>query len=284
MDDARVWSLPRSKDVTAIFRHDALQLTQVLGQDDVPVDPTIAQKMLSLWKAGQALQDAALMAVRSADGVALAMRNGGFIVIGTPSLNIGLLRAAAKKFPTVTTGSDPAWTIDTSDRFRKVFWEIVTRLDTTVLPRCFDLDIAGVRGQIAAENGTLRFAGDFTTPEAFVAELRAASKIDDDIRYTLTAKQPKSLSDPYSTADLLAQVATLSSDDSFTFDADGWPLTCPAGAAFGFVRTLSAIAAGFAACEGPDATLSILSDANLPLVTARRGENGAVTLKNGRMP
>lgn len=278
MDDARVWSLPMGKDLIDVFRYDQGQLIHVMGQDDAPADTSTPHHILALWQAAQAVADAALLTVRNAAGVALAMRNGGFIVTGGSSLNIGLQRAASKQFSPVPIAADPVWLLETEDRFQRVFWAIVARLDAAVLPRCFTFDIAGVRGEVAVENGALRFSGDFTSPEAFVAELRAASKIDEEIRYTLAAAQTDTTLPAFSTTDLLAQVATPSQDGCFTFDPAGWPLAYPAGETFASVRDMSTIAAGFAACGGADVTLSVLSDANLPLLKGTRADDGIVTL------
>ena len=277
-----MWSLPQSKDLIAVFRHQSGELTQVMGQEESRDNFVTPDQILSLWQAAGAMTGSALLTLRSASGVALAMRNGGLIVLGRRSLNIGLLRAASKQFLPESTSVAPVWSIATKDRFQKVFWEIVTRLDAAVLPRCFAFDIARVTGQISVENGALRFTGDFTTPAAFVAELRAASSINDDIRYKLVPPQDNAAAPSYSIADLLDQVVAPSQDDSMTFDPSGWPLTFPAGDDFSRIRTLSAIATGFAAYDREDAKLAILSDANLPLVTGTRDGDGNVMLRSNR--
>ncbi len=264
------WSAPRCDAIQAAYRIVSGQLRSCNAHTGDAFRDR-ARKTYSLWKAAKSFPDASMLVVKSGSATSLGIRNGGIIVEGEATLNVGLFRAATRSLQPVTEPVTQDTSIKFSGRFQHVFWEIMNRLQGSVMPRAYAFEFGSVAGAIHADSGQFRFSGDFLTPSAFVAELRAACQVEDEGSFTLIQYDPKPDVQDYSFDDVLAEVSEAADDGQFTFSHEGWPLALATGHAPEAVQGLAAMAACAGRIRGNEEDISVflLGDDSRPIVSLK---------------
>lgn len=272
------WSPPNTGEFFAAYQYGNGALVPVTGQTHSQTHEQQAQQTWDAFATAHRFPDAAVMILKSDAGVSLGALNGGVIIEGRNKMNIGLLMASTRRLLPVKITTGLAKSISSQDRFRRAFWAVLTRIEAAVLPRVMTFNLAGVIGSIQIENGKLTFSGDFLNPADFVGELRAACAIEDDVKFTLGAFDASAKGPTFTISDLLEEVVGATGEDTFEFDADGWPLTIAEGTTFATVQHLSNLANTLGQRDegSGTATLTVLSSANTPIVSGKLTENGSV--------
>lgn len=260
------WTAPRGDAVLATYRIMSGKLHMANPQQN-ETHRARARLTLALWKAAQAFPDVAMMVVNSQNETSLGICNGGIIVEGQSKLNIGLFRATTRDLSPVEMPLQIRPPMPTKDRFRRAFWAVISQLSGSVLPRVFEYKFGGTTGIVHAQDERLRFSGDCTTPDDFVAELRAASEVEDDVTYTLLRFDGWPDGNDCSVTDLIGQIAAPSDKQTSVFDLEGWPLQYDARQSASVICDLSTMAS---------AINNLGTDSELPSVTLLSGENRSI--------
>ncbi len=265
LPQASVFLIPRSSALSAAYQYNDGRLAACSGQDDIEQHLPAARTTLAVWDAAQRLERAALMVLKSKDAVSIGTLNGGVIVEGRDQLNIGLVRAATRGLDPIRTTTAAKCHFKSDDRFRSAFWAVITRLHGAVLPRTFQFELAGTRGTITSKDNKFVCAGDFTNPHDFIGELRAACQIEEQVAYSLAATEDTPAGASFDLSDLIKEVTPVDPANTYTFDKDGWPLTCRSEPDFGMMRTLSAMACALR--TRGDTTVTVFSGDNSKIVS-----------------
>lgn len=272
------WVPPSNSELIAAFQYGSGTLVACDGKDGDASHTASAEQTLTAWVAAQKLPDAAMMVLKSDNRVSLGALNGGVIIEGLSKMNIGLLRASTRKLAPIPPAVSRAPKLASDDRFRRTFWAVLTRLQGARMPRTFEFDLAGVTGQICVADEKITFEGDFLNPDDFVGELRAACAIEEEVRYTLGTVSKDQRAEKFTLRDVLDQVVATDPAGGFTFEGDGWPVSVAETADVAMVQMLSSLTSTLNARDGGKGTarLSVLSGANLPLLSGNISTDGTV--------
>ena len=270
------WNMPKIDGLLAVYETGDDTLSPVDGSADDAEQRARAQQTLALWQIARQIPGAAMMILKTPQRVSLGLANGGLIVEGRVTMNLGLVRAATRKLPAQTvepaplTAQKPGWT-----PFQTTLWNILTRLDGTYLPRTFSIDIGGAMTRLSASGGTVLFLDGETTPEGLVAALRRASEAGAPVSYALAEHDDGQEGPRFTAVDILRAATGSAADAVVDFDATGWPMACPAETDFQMMATLSALAVGLVSAGGDGApALTVLSAENAQILSAKgEGEN-----------
>lgn len=280
MSNTEIWAAPKSDAMLGAYRIEGDKLSSCGAVHDASQDDSALQT-LSVWHASQKLPGAALLVVKSDKATSLGVRNGGLIIEGRDKLNIGMMCASTRTLAPAELSEDIEPALTSDDRFRRAFWATICRLQSTVLPRCFQFYLDGVEGKVHISNGELRFTGDFLNPANFVEELRAACEVGEGIKYTLLDDTTQPDVPAFAVSDLIAHVAKQSDDESYRFAADGWPIECAELQSVDLILSLSGIAAASSRMKQHSTPLSVmvLSAENSTLVRGQTQEDGAMQFR-----
>lgn len=266
------WTAPKIDGLRAAFFATADGLVPADGQGDLSKFEERAALTRALWTATQQVPDAAMMLVKSEAGASIGLLNGGLVVEGTAKINLGIVRAKTRQLdPQHLVVDETGYHNPDATRVRRHLWQILDRLSGAHLPRVYGFDLAGVTGQIHAAGGILRFGGGFDDPAGFVAALSAACHDDGQVAYTLEDLHDEFGETVFTCGDVLVALEGVDVADTFEFDPDGWPLSCPQTADFAQIRLLSRIAVAACAMSdvNGDLTLTAMSGANKPVLTGK---------------
>lgn len=279
MLDIGEWGPPQKKGIHAAFRYAGADVVAISDFPDNEETQAAAQATFAVWKAAKKLPDAAFAMIKSAGHLSLVFANGGVVVEGEQQLNVGILRSSTKSMEPVPTPLTAHRHLQSDDRFRRVIWAIMARVQGTVLPRSFVFNLAGTNGTVTVADAMLTLAGDFQTPEDFVAEIRAATEIKDDLAYSLAEQSSSPDAAHYPVDSLLHEIVAVSGDGACTFDAEGWPQSRGAKTGFGAVQTMHDCLYALKQHPAHDGqiSISILSDSNATLLKGTLEPNGSAT-------
>lgn len=278
MSEQIKWAPPAKSELFAAFQYVSGALVACEGQTNGATHAESAEQTWAAWETVQALPDAALMVLKCDDRVSLGTLNGGVIIEGSSKMNIGLVRTSTRGLAPVAPAPGRIRALESQDRFRRTFWNVLSRLQGANMPRAFEFDLAGVTGQIRAARGEITFAGDFLNPADFVGELRAACAIEEDVKYTLADVGSNAKAKTFSVLDLLNEVVAADPSGAYTFEGDGWPIIIAENAKVSVVQMLSSLARTLSARDGGKGTsrISVLSGSGVPLLSGSISANGAV--------
>lgn len=279
MLDICEWSPPKNKGIQAAFRYAGTDIVAVSDYAADDESQAAAQATYSVWKAAQTLPNAAFSMIKSTGHQSLVFGNGGVLIEGDQQLNVGILRSSTKSMEPMPTPLTAHRNLQSDDRFRRVAWAIMARVQGTVLPRAFAFNLAGTHGTVSVADEMLSLAGDFQTPQDFIAEIRAATEIEDDLAYSLTDKPADADATRYPVDCLLHEIVAESGDGTCTFDADGWPNSRGAETSFGTLQAMHDCLHALKQhpAHNGQTTITILSDSNATILKGTLEADGTAT-------